>query len=98
VSAAISGRANGVTSERSGSVEGFTQVMLEFFIGEFSCLITAPDQVVTRVGLGVESIDECPQTPADPVANNRIADLSTDRVGHTDIGRVRDLSDETDSK
>jgi hypothetical protein len=72
--------------------------MLEFFIGEFSCLITAPDQVVTRVGLGVESVDECPQTPADPVANNRIADLSTDRVRHPDVGRVRDLSDETDSK
>jgi hypothetical protein len=95
---AISGRASGVSSEGSGSVEGFTQVMLEFFIGEFSCLITAPDQVVTRVGLGVESVDECPQTPADPVANNRIADLSTDRVRHPDVGRVRDLSDETDSK
>jgi hypothetical protein len=95
---AISGRASGVTSECSGSVEGFTQVMLEFFIGEFSCLITTPDQVVTRVGLGVESIDECPKTPADPVANNRVADLSTDRVRHTHVGRVRDLSDETDSK
>ena len=96
--AAISGRANAVTSERSGSVEGVMQVTLEFFIGESSCLITAPDQVVTRFGLGVESIDERPQTPADPVANNRIADLSTDRVRHAHVGRVRDLSDETDSK
>ena len=90
-------RASG-ESVGAGALERLAKVMLEFFIGEFSCLITAPDQVVTRVGLGVESVDECPQTPADPVANNRIADLSTDRVGHTDIGRVRDLSDETDSK
>jgi hypothetical protein len=60
VIAAIRGRASGVTSECSGSVEGFTQVMLEFVIGESSCLITTPDQVVTRFGLGVESIDECP--------------------------------------
>jgi hypothetical protein len=53
-------RAAAVASERTGSVEGFTKVMLECFIGEFSCLITAPDQVFTRFGLGVESIDECP--------------------------------------
>jgi hypothetical protein len=73
-------------SARSRSVEGLTKVMLEFFIGEFSCLITAPDQVFTRFGLGIESIDECPQPPADPIANDRIADLSTDRVGHSDRG------------
>jgi hypothetical protein len=72
--------------------------MLEFFIGEFSCLITAPDQVVTRFGLGVESVDECAQTPADPIANNRIADLSTDRVGHANSAGIRDLRDETNSK
>jgi hypothetical protein len=72
--------------------------MLEFFIGEFSCLITTPDQVLTGCGLGVESVDECPQTPADPIANNRIADLSTDRVSHGDGTGVRVLGDETDSK
>jgi hypothetical protein len=49
-----------VASEGAGSVEGFTKVTLECFIGEFSCLITAPDQVFTRFGLGVESIEKCP--------------------------------------
>jgi len=34
--------------------------MLEFFIGEFSCLISAPDQVFTRLGLGVEFVEERP--------------------------------------
>jgi hypothetical protein len=72
--------------------------MLEFFIGEFSCLITTPDQVFTRFGLGIESIDECPKSPADPIANHRVADLSTDRVGHSDRGGVGVLSDETNSK
>jgi hypothetical protein len=62
--------------------------MLEFFIGEFSCLVTAPDQVFTRFGLGVESVDECPQSPADPIANHRVTDLSTDRVGHGDGRRL----------
>jgi hypothetical protein len=72
--------------------------MLEFFIGEFSCLITTPDQVITRFGLGVESVEECPQSPADPIANNRIADLSTDCVRHGDGRGVGVLRDETDSK
>jgi hypothetical protein len=72
--------------------------MLEFFIGEFSCLITTPDQVFTRYGLGVESVDECPQAPPDPIANDRVADLSTDRVGHGDRLGVRGPGDETDSK
>jgi hypothetical protein len=53
-------RAPSVDLERPGSVEGFAKVTLEFFIGEFSCLITAPDQVFTRFGLGVESVDKCP--------------------------------------
>jgi hypothetical protein len=34
--------------------------VLELFMGEVSCLITAPDQVVTGLGLGVESVDKCP--------------------------------------
>jgi hypothetical protein len=91
-------RAPGVGLDRPGSAEGFAKVTLEFFIGEFSCLITAPDQVFTRFGLGVESIDKCPQAPAYPIANNRIADPSTDRVGHGDCAEVRRFSDETDSK
>jgi|ERR1700691_1834714 hypothetical protein len=85
-------------SAGAGSAEGFVEVMLEFFIGEFSCLITAPDQVVTRFGLGVESVEECPQTPADPIANNRIADLSTDRVSHGHRVGIGGPSNETDSK
>jgi hypothetical protein len=72
--------------------------MLEFFIGEFSCLITTPDQVFTRFGLGVESVDECPKSSPDPIANNRTADLSTDRVRHGDGRGVGVLRDETDSK
>jgi hypothetical protein len=72
-------------------------VVLEFFIGEISCLVTAPDQVFTRFRLGVESIEECAQTSADSVTNDRIADLSTDRVGHGHWS-VRRLRDETDSK
>jgi hypothetical protein len=73
-------------------------VVLEFVIGEFSCLITAPDQVFTRFGLGVESVDECPQAPPDPIADNRVADLSTDRVGHGDRLDVGGPSDIADSK
>jgi hypothetical protein len=72
--------------------------MLEFFIGESSCLVSTSDQVFTRLWWGVESVDECPQTPADSIANNRVADLSTDRVGHGDTAVVRRRSDETDSK
>ncbi len=53
-------RAPAPTSERARSLEGFAKVLLEFVIGEFSCLISAPDQVFTRLGLGVEAIDECP--------------------------------------
>jgi hypothetical protein len=82
-------RASVEPSEGAGASKGFAKVMLEFFIGEFSCLISTPDQVFTRMGLGVESVEECPQAPADPVANNRVADLSTDRVRHGDCGHVR---------
>ena len=91
-------RAGAVASERPGSVEGFAEVTPKFFIGEPSCLITTPDQVFTRFGLGVESIDKCAQATTDPIANNRIANLSTNRVGHGDRAHVGRLSDETDSK
>jgi hypothetical protein len=73
-------------------------VLLEFFIGEFSCLITTPDQVFTRFRLGVESVDECPQAPTDPIAYDRVADLSTDRVGHGDRVGVGGPSNVADSK
>jgi hypothetical protein len=72
--------------------------MLEFFIGEFSCLVTAPDQVFTRFGLGVESVNECPEPPADPIAHDRVTDFATDRVRHGDRGDAIFFSDETDSK
>ena len=87
----------GVTSEGAGSAEGFAKVVFEFFIGEISCLVTALDEVFTRFWLGVESIEECAQTSADSVTNDRIADLSTDRVGHGDRS-ARGLCNETDSK
>jgi hypothetical protein len=85
-------------SAGAGSLERFVKVVLEFFIGEFSCLITTPDQVLTRFGLGVESIDECPQAPTDPIANHRVANLSPDRVGHGDASGIRGPRDEADSK
>jgi hypothetical protein len=96
--APISTRAAGESSTRRGSVKGFVQVMLEFFIGEFSCLITTPDQVFTRFGLGVESVEQRSQASADSIANNRIADLSADRVRHGNGTGLRVLFDETDSK
>jgi hypothetical protein len=73
-------------------------VVLEFFIREFSCLITTPDQVFTRYGLGVESVDERSQAPPDPIANDCVADLSPDRVGHGDRLGVRGPGDVTNSK
>jgi hypothetical protein len=74
----------GVVSACAGSLNGFVEVVLEFFIGESSCLVSAPDQVLTGLGLGVEVVHECPQASADAVADNRVADFSTDRVRHSD--------------
>jgi hypothetical protein len=90
--------ATGDDLTRAGSLEGFVEVVLEFFIGEFSCLVSAPDQVLTGLGLRVELVDKCPKSPADLVANNRIADFSTDRVGHCHRRTLRGVGDETDSK
>jgi hypothetical protein len=73
-------------------------VVLEFCMGEFSCLITTPDQVFTRFGLGVESVDECPEATTDPIANDCVSDLSTDRVRDGDRVGVGGPSDVTDSK
>jgi hypothetical protein len=91
-------RAIAESSARPGSTKGFVKVLLEFCIGEFSCLITAPDQVFTRLGLGVESVDERSQSPPDPISNDRIADLSTDRVGDGDRRVIGGASNEADSK
>jgi hypothetical protein len=44
----------------TGSPKGFVEVVLEFFIGEFSCLVSAPDQVLTGFGLRVEVVHERP--------------------------------------
>jgi hypothetical protein len=53
-------RATGDDLARTGSGEGFVEVVLEFFIGEFSCLVSAPDQVLTGFGLRVEVVHQCP--------------------------------------
>jgi hypothetical protein len=90
-------RATGDDLARAGSLEGFVEVVLEFFIGEFSCLVSAPDQVLTGLGLRVEVVHQCPQAPANSVANNRIADFSTDRVSHCNGRTLRGLGNETDS-
>jgi hypothetical protein len=60
------------------------EVVMEFVIREVSCLKTTSDQVTTRMRLRVEVIDKSPKSPADSIANYRIADLSTDRVRHAD--------------
>jgi hypothetical protein len=91
-------RATGDRLTRAGSLKGFLEVVLEFFIREISCLVSAPDQVLTGFGLRVEVVHECPQTPANSVANNRIADFSTDRVSHGNGRTLRGLGNETDSK
>jgi hypothetical protein len=83
---------------RAGSFKGFVEVVLEFFIGEISCLVSAPDQVLAGLGLGVEVVQKRPQSPANSVANNRIADSSTDRVSHSNGRTLRGLGNETDSK
>jgi len=57
---------------------------VEFVIRELSCLKTTSDQVTTRMRLRVEVIDKCSESPADSIANYRVADLSTDRVRHVD--------------
>jgi hypothetical protein len=95
---ATKARASGERSARAGSFERFGKVLLKCSIGEFSCLITTPDQVFTRFRLGVESVDEGAQTPADPIADDRVADLPTDRVSHGDVLVVRGPRHETDSK
>ena len=90
-------RARGDALERTGFDHCLAEVESKLVIGEFSCLITAPDQVVARLGSGIEFVHKCPQSAAGPVANNRIADLSTDRVGHFVAGEFRGDFYETNS-
>jgi hypothetical protein len=58
------------------------EVVAEFFIVEVSCLKTTPDQVRTRLWLRVKVVDKCSKSAADSVPNDRVSDLSTDRVRH----------------
>jgi hypothetical protein len=55
---------------------------VKFVIGKVSCLNTAPDQVDSRPRLRVKVVDEGPESTANPIALDRVADLSTDRVRH----------------
>jgi len=57
-------------------------MVLEFFIREASCLKTTPDQVTARSGLGGKYIKKCSKSPADSIAYDRVADLSTDHERH----------------
>ena len=66
----------------AGSVKGLVEVVVEFFIWEVSCLKTTPDQVSTRLGLGGKGIKKCSESPTDSIANDRVADLSTDHERH----------------
>jgi hypothetical protein len=73
------------------------EVMVEFVIGEVSCLKTTSDQVRTWKWLGVEVVDKCPESPADAIALHRVPDLSTDRVRHAHRTLARLARYETDS-
>ena len=65
-----------------GSVKGLMEVVAEFFIWEVSCLKTTPDQVSTRLRLRFKVVDKCSESASDSIANDRVSDLSTDRVRH----------------
>jgi hypothetical protein len=65
-----------------GSVKGLMEVVAEFFIWEVSYLKTAPDQVSTRLRLRFKVVDKCSESASDSIANDRVSDLSTDRVRH----------------
>jgi hypothetical protein len=56
----MSDLATGDVLQGACAAKGFGEVVFELLIGEVSCLITAPDQVVTRLGLGIKVVDECP--------------------------------------
>ena len=71
------------SAEPAGSDECLLEVVLELFIREFSCLNTTPDQVVSWVWLRVKVIDHGPQSTSDAISHHRIADLSANRVRHS---------------
>jgi len=68
---------------------------MKFFIREVSCLKTTSDQVRTRQWLGVEVVNKCPESPADSIPENRVTDLSTDRVRHVHCTLIRRTNHET---
>jgi hypothetical protein len=67
--------------EGGRSLKGSSEVGVKFVIGEVSCLNTAPDQVVSGFRLRVKVVNEGPESTADPISKDRVADLSADRVG-----------------
>jgi hypothetical protein len=81
-----------------GSVKGLMEVVAEFVIWEVSCLKTTPDQVRTRFWLRFKVVDKCSKSAADSVANDRVSDLSTDRVRHVHRTTLRRANHETDSQ
>jgi hypothetical protein len=84
--------------ERRGSLKGSLEMVVEFVIGEVSCLNTAPDQVGSRFWLRVKVIDEGPETTTDPIPSDRVADLSADRVRHVHRVDLRRSHYETNSQ
>lgn len=71
--------------ERSASVrssEGRLKMERKFVIGELSGPISALDQVYSGFGRGGETIQYCPESAANSIANNRIANLAADSEGH----------------
>jgi hypothetical protein len=64
------------------SAKGLSEMVLEFFIWEVSCLKTTPDQVTTRLGLGGKDIKKCSKSSAGSITNDRVADLPTDHERH----------------
>ena len=68
--------------EGGRALKGSTEVGVKFVIGEVSCLNTAPDQVDSGFRLRVKVVYEGPESTADPISQDRVADFSSDRVGH----------------
>lgn len=82
----------------AGSVDGLMEVVAELLIWEVSCLKTAPDQVNARLWLRFKVVDECPEAAANPIPNDRVSDLPTDRVRHVHRTTFRRFLYETDSQ
>jgi hypothetical protein len=65
-----------------GSLKRSEEMGVKFVIGEVSCFNSAPDQVCSGSGLRFKVVDEGPESTADPISLDRVADFSTDRVRH----------------